>query len=54
MKLLKCALCEGEVDIIGNEHSITPKTKCRKCGLGPTEEVKGPEIIIMRKRHIEE
>ena len=32
MKILKCKLCMGEVDIVGNERSICTKIKCRKCG----------------------
>ena len=30
MILLKCKLCLGEVDIIGNDRSINKKTKCQK------------------------
>ena len=51
MKLLKCKLCNGEVDIIDNDHSINKKTKCLKCGHTSGEsEQRGPEVIIMRRR----
>jgi len=51
MKLLKCKLCLGEVDIIGNERSNKKTTKCRKCGFtNDTETPKGPEVVIIRKR----
>lgn len=51
MILLKCKLCLGEVDIIGNERGINKKTKCQKCGHTNGEPVqKGPEVIVMRRR----
>jgi hypothetical protein len=52
MKLLKCTLCSGEVDIIGGEHSIIKKTKCLKCGFTSGNENKGPEVVIIRKRPV--
>jgi hypothetical protein len=51
MKLLKCKVCRGEVDIVDQDRSIGKKTKCRKCGYAyqpPVE--KEPEIVIIRKR----
>lgn len=50
MKLLKCKLCLGEVDIIGNERAMNKKVKCRKCGFTNETENKGPEIVVIRKR----
>lgn len=51
MILLKCKLCLGEVDIVGNDRSINKKTKCQKCGHTNVDPVqKGPEIIVMRRR----
>jgi hypothetical protein len=50
MKLLKCKLCSGEVDIIGNERSINKKIKCRKCGFSNEIESKFPEVFVIRKR----
>jgi len=46
MKILKCKLCSGEVDIVGNDRSIIKKTK------GHTNDTthKEPEVIIMRRR----
>ncbi|CAB4196984.1 hypothetical protein UFOVP1290_504 [uncultured Caudovirales phage] len=51
MKLLKCKLCSGEVDIIGTEHSVNKKIKCTKCGYSNTESNKvEPEILIIRRK----
>lgn len=53
MKLLKCKLCHGEIDIIANERSINKKIKCRKCGFTNGEpEQKFPEVFVIRKRKI--
>jgi uncharacterized Zn finger protein len=52
MKLLKCKLCSGEMDIVGNERAINRKVKCRQCGYNNESETnyKGPEVVILRKR----
>ena len=50
MKFLKCKICLGEVDIIGNERAINKKIKCRKCGFTNQVEPKGPEVFVIRKR----
>lgn len=51
MKLLKCKLCRGEVDIIGNEKSVNKKIKCRKCGFSNENDQKSfPEVIVIRKK----
>lgn len=53
MKLLRCKLCSGEMDIVGGERAIQKKVKCRQCGYSNENEKdnsKGPEIIIVRKR----
>lgn len=53
MKLLRCKLCRGEMDIVGNEHAVNKKVKCRNCGynnLDEPAEKKGPEVIIRPKR----
>lgn len=49
MILLRCKLCMGEIDIIGNEKLINKKVKCRRCGFNSEPEQKSPEIIILRK-----
>lgn len=50
MLLLKCKLCAGEVDFIGNDKSIFKKVKCNKCGFTNENTIpKIPEIIIIRK-----
>lgn len=50
MKFLKCKICLGEADIIGNERPANKKIKCRKCGFTNQVEAKGPEVVIIRKR----
>lgn len=50
MKLLKCLICRGEVDIIGNEHLASKKIRCQDCGFTNQEEKHQPEVIVMRKR----
>jgi len=51
MKLLKCVICMGEVDFVGDEHSINRKVKCRKCGFtNDVHDSKGPEVVVIRKR----
>ena len=52
MKLLRCKLCRGEVDIINNDRSINKKVKCRQCGFGNEYDsyAKSPEIVVIRKR----
>lgn len=55
MKLLKCKICLGEVDLVGDHHSIERKTQCRKCGFSSTPKPVGtgpgePEIIRIHGR----
>lgn len=50
MKFLKCKVCGGEVDVVGNERAVHKKIKCRKCGITNQSESKGPEVVIIRKR----
>jgi DNA-directed RNA polymerase subunit RPC12/RpoP len=52
MKILKCVICGGEVDIINDDRSINKKIKCRKCGFTnfSAKENKEPEIFVIKKR----
>lgn len=52
MKILKCIVCGGEVDILEYNGSITKKIKCRCCGFTNSTflKKKEPEILIIRKR----
>jgi len=55
MKLLRCKLCKGEVDVIGNERAVQKKIKCLKCGYSNAKDTnnsvrKEPEVVIIRKR----
>lgn len=50
MKLLKCKLCSGEVEIIGNLRLINKKVKCTKCGFTNEEKQNYPEVVVIRKK----
>lgn len=54
MKLLKCKLCGGECEFVGNEHSVNRKVRCLVCGYTNLDEPdkKGPEVVVIRKRPI--
>lgn len=51
MKLLKCKLCGGEVDIINNHKAVNKIIKCRKCGYSNNKikSKKVTEIVIIKK-----
>jgi hypothetical protein len=51
MKFLRCKVCRGEVDIIGNDRSVNKKIKCLKCGFTNSTEPRGPEVFIIRKQN---
>lgn len=55
MKLLRCKLCHGEMDIIGNPKAVFKKVKCRKCSYTNAVEKEKiePEVIVIRKRQSE-
>lgn len=51
MKLLRCKLCHGEMDIINKDKSINKKVKCRKCKFSNYDESeKFPEVVIIKKK----
>jgi len=56
MKLFRCIICGGEVEIIDAvESSINKKVKCLKCGFTNVNEhqqkkSKDPEIIIIKRK----
>jgi hypothetical protein len=53
MKLLKCKLCNGEVDIVGNYRAVSKKVKCKKCKFSnASEKEKFTEILIIKKPSI--
>ncbi len=53
MKLLRCLLCRGEMDIVGGEQSVNKKVKCRQCGYSneTDQNRKVPEVVVIRKRN---
>lgn len=55
MKLLRCKICRGEMELINNDRSINRKVKCFKCGFTNANDIsKEPEILIIRKKSIME
>lgn len=50
MKLLRCKVCSGEVEIVGNERAVLKKIKCTKCGFNNLEEEDKKPVIIMKRR----
>lgn len=52
MKLLKCKLCSGEMEIVGNERAINKKVKCLKCGYTNANDAarKETEVVVLKKR----
>lgn len=56
MKLLKCKVCGGEVEIINNDRSINKKIKCLDCGFNNLDEQpsKKTEVVILKKRSVAE
>jgi hypothetical protein len=56
MKLLKCLLCNGEVDIINHERSINKQVKCQKCHYSndAAQTRKTPEILFIRKKIVQD
>lgn len=52
MELLRCRVCDGEMDIVGAESAINKKVKCRKCGFNNINSSanKMPEVVIINKR----
>lgn len=54
MNFLKCIICDGEVDIVGNEYFVNKKIKCKKCNFTNLVSAdKEPEILIIRKKLVE-
>jgi hydrogenase maturation factor HypF (carbamoyltransferase family) len=49
-KFLRCKICKGEIELNDNERTVARKVKCRKCGF--SNETKGPEVVILRKRPV--
>jgi uncharacterized Zn finger protein len=54
MKLLRCKLCSGELDIVSGEHAVNKKVRCRECGFSNADapEKKLPEVLVIRKRPV--
>jgi hypothetical protein len=52
MKLLRCKLCSGEVDIIKSNKAINKKVKCRKCGFSNLNEKEKendvPDVMVIK------
>lgn len=46
MKLLRCKICDGEMEIIGGFNTIFKIVKCSECGFSNE---KKPEVFIIKK-----
>lgn len=53
MKFLQCLICEGELDIIG-EDSFLKKVKCQDCGFTSIEKNRKKEPEIIKRRTFRE
>lgn len=55
MKLLRCKLCSGEVDIIKSNKVINKKVKCRKCGFSNLNEKEKetdiPDVMVIKLKN---
>lgn len=62
MKILKCKLCSGEIDILYSDHPVLKKVKCLNCGYSNAKDVGSSplkskpevEIIVARNKKEEE
>lgn len=52
MKLLRCKLCHGEMEIVGNYRAIVKKVKCKKCNFNNIneKEKKEPEVFVIKRK----
>lgn len=50
MKLLRCKVCAGECNIIGNEKSVSKKIECSQCGFNNLDNQPKKEVIVLKKR----
>ena len=48
LTFLKCIICKGEVEIIGNIFGTHKKTRCLSCG--HTNESRQADIEVIRKK----
>lgn len=53
MEILKCLICNGELELLdNNKELIIKKIKCTCCGYSNEElKYKEPEIFIIRKKN---
>lgn len=57
MQLLRCLVCEGELEITSLDDGINKKVRCLSCGFTNDKKVgvekkSFPEVIVLRKRSV--
>ena len=55
MKILRCIVCNGEVDVLDGDKSVNKTVKCRCCGFTNSQiyKRKEPEVLIIRRQPME-
>ena len=50
MIILKCKICDGEMDLVVSNKSSYKKIKCNRCGFSNVEKpIPYPEVTVIRK-----
>jgi len=54
MKLLKCRVCDGEMELNSDERGVVRHARCLKCGYcgecAGSKEKREPEVVVIRRR----
>lgn len=55
MRILKCRMCCGEMELAPGEHGIVRHARCIECGYSGNvtsadEEKNEPEVVVIRKK----
>ena len=52
MIILRCLICDGEIEILKSHDNINKKVKCNHCGF--SNEPREPEVFVIRKKKYSE
>lgn len=50
MDIIRCLMCKGELEIVGNLKGIEKKVKCKKCNFTNFATEREPEVTIIRRK----
>lgn len=50
MNIIRCLICKGELEIVGNFKAIEKKVKCKKCNFTNAAAEKEPEVVVIRRK----